>query len=327
MAADNDSLKKLRQPTAGRLLLAMLLLLPVGCGASASATTGLTGEIKIDGSSTVLLISEAMATSFMRLHPGVDVTVGSSGTGGGLKKFAAGEIDIADASRQIKPREVEACHANGVDFIELAVGLDGISVVIHKDNTWARQLTVAQLHKIWAPSTATFRDAHKWSDVDPSWPKAEIVLYGPGSNSGTFDYFTEEINGQEDVCRTDYGASEDDNSIINGVRDNRYALGFLGYAYYAAHADTLNAAAIAPQAGAAFRLPTEETILTGQYRPLSRPLFIYVRTTALQRPEVQAFVHFYLRRADLVSKAGYVPMPVRRQWEQRQHLEQTLYQK
>lgn len=280
----------------------------------------LKGEIKIDGSSTVYLITEAMATYFKRLHPDVNISVGISGTGGGFKKFAAGETDISDASRPIKKQEAEQCRANDIDFLELQIAWDGLAVIINKDNTWARHMTVAQLKKIWHPDTADFKNARKWSDVDPTWPAHSIQLYGAGPDSGTFDYFTEVINGKEKVCRNDYGASEDDNNLINGVISNKYALGFLGVAYYEAHRDKLQAVAVAAKDSKDFVLPTPANVLTGRYKPLGRPLFIYVRKDSLPKPAVRAFVDFYMRRPDLVAEVKYVPMSFLQQYKERQKL-------
>jgi phosphate transport system substrate-binding protein len=300
-----------------QLFLAGLIFVPLlaaaGCGPASK-------EIKIDGSSTVLLISEAAATVYMDHHPEINITVGSSGTGGGFKKFAAGELDISDASRSIKDKEMAACKANGIEYIPLQVAWDGLSVIIHKDNTWARTMTVEQLKKIWHPNTDNFKNANKWNEVDPSWPNEEIKLFGAGTDSGTFDYFTEAINGKEKRCRQDYLSTEDDNSIILGVTQNKYAMGFLGYAYYQVHETKLHAVAVVARKGADAIGPSTETILTGSYKPLSRPLFIYVRTNSLREPHVRDFVEFYLRRTDLVSQAGYVPLAPHQQWEQRQEL-------
>ncbi len=284
----------------------------------------LTGEIKVDGSSTVYLITEAMATYFKRLHPRVNLSIGISGTGGGFKKFASGEIDISDASRPIKKQEAEKCARQGIDFLELQVAWDGLAVIINKDNTWATKMTVAQLKKIWHPDSATFKNARTWKDVDPSWPEQPLQLYGPGPDSGTFDYFTEVINGKEKVCRLDYGASEDDNNVINGIISNKYALGYLGVAYYEAHKDKLQAVAVAAGQGKEYVLPSPENVLGRRYKPLGRPLFIYLKKDALQRPVVREFVQFYLRRSDLVAEVKYVPLSFRQQYNERQKLNAWL---
>jgi phosphate transport system substrate-binding protein len=269
----------------------------------------LKGEIKIDGSSTVYLISEAMVANFTKEHPGVKISVGISGTGGGFKKFANGETDISDASRPIKPAEIMACKNNNIQYVELQVAWDGIAVVIHPDNTWAKKMTVAQLKKIWHPDSA----AKKWSDVDPGWPNETIKLFGPGPDSGTFDYFTEAINGTEKLTRKDYEANQNPNVLVQGIEGSKFALGYFGLAYYEENKDKLQLAAIADKAGSPFVLPAKETVLDKSYKPLSRPLFIYVKTSTLKRPEVTEFVRFYLRRGDLVSTARYVEMNTRTQ--------------
>lgn len=289
----------------------------------ASAQNKLTGEIKVDGSSTVYLITEAVATNFKKLNPGVNITVGISGTGGGFKKFAAGETDINDASRAIKPAEAKACKENGIGFVELQVAWDGLAVIINKENTWAAKMTVEQLKKIWHPNTDAFKHAVKWSDVDPTWPDAKIELYGAGPDSGTFDYFTEAVNGKEKVIRNDYKASEDDNNTIVGVERNKHAMGFLGVAYYEAHKDKLSVVAVANKQGD-FVLPTAEAVLSKKYSPLGRPLFIYIKTASLERPEVREFSRFYLRRADLASSVKYVPMSALQQTKERKKLEQAI---
>lgn len=278
------------------------------------------GVIKIDGSSTVYLITESMVTDFKKLHPGIDVSVGIAGTGGGFKKFAAGETDISNASRKVKSAEAEACAKHGISFIELQVAWDGLAVVINKDNDWARQMTVEQLKKIWRPDSP----AQNWSDVDPSWPNEPIQLYGPGPDSGTFDYFTGAINGKERLSRKDYTASEDDNSLVTGVARNKYALGYFGLAYYEPHRDKLVAVAVAEKPGGPFVEPSPETVLNNTYKPLSRPLFIYVRNDSLERPEIREFVKFYLRRTDLVEASGYVPLSATQRWAQTQKLQAAL---
>jgi phosphate transport system substrate-binding protein len=313
-----------------RLTLALALALAgtvglYGCSGNHATDTGSTGEelrgeIKVDGSSTVFLITQAVATNFRKQHPRVDISVGISGTGGGFKKFAAGETDISDASRPIRPAEAENCKKNGIDYLELQVAWDGLAVIINKDNDWARQMTVEQLRKIWHPDMA----ARKWSDVDPSWPDEPIRLFGAGPDSGTFDYFTEAVNGKEKLCRTDYQATEDDNNTIKGVEGNKYALGFLGVAYYEAHKDKLGIVAVAEKAGAPYVLPTSENVLSNDYRPLSRPLFIYVKTEALKRPEVIEFIRFYQRRQDLVRAVQYVPLSIAQQAIEQKKFEDAL---
>lgn len=287
---------------------------------SARAAEPLKGEIKIDGSSTVYLITEATATNFKKQHPDVKITVGISGTGGGFKKFSAGETDINDASRPIRPAEKELCQKNGIEFVELQAAWDGLTVVVNPQNNWARKMTVEQLRKIWHPDSAVKR----WSDVDPAWPNEEIRLFGAGPDSGTFDYFTEAINGKEKLSRRDYEASEDDNVLVKGIAGNKYALGYFGLAYYEENKDKLAAVAVAARDGAAYVEPTQENVLKGTYKPLSRPLFIYVKKSALARPEVGAFVQFYLRRDDLVETAKYVRMNRRQQFTQQEKLDEAL---
>jgi len=278
----------------------------------------LKGEIKADGSSTVYLITEAAATQFKKLHPAVNLTVGISGTGGGFKKFAAGETDVSNASRAIKPAEAEACKKNGIAYTELQIAWDGLAVVINKENTWATKLSLEQLKKIWHPDTA----AKRWSDVDPSWPSETIVLYGPGADSGTFDYFTEAVNGKEKVTRSDFKDSEDDNVLVTGVERNKYALGYFGLAYYEAHKDKLTACALKGK-GSDYVTASKETVLGRSY-PLSRPLYIYVKNSSLARPEVEEFARFYLRRGDLVSQVKYVPMSPLQQTKERKKLEESI---
>lgn len=278
---------------------------PAGRSGSGSSSTGskLAGSVKVDGSSTVFPITEAVAEEFRGLSPDVKVTVGISGTGGGFKKFAAGETDISNASRKIKDPEKEACAKNGIEPIELKVAYDGLAVVVHPKNTWVDSLTVEQLRLIWQPeSTVT-----TWSDVNPDWPAEKIKLYGPGTDSGTFDYFTEAINGKEKVSRPDFTASEDDNVLVGGVESDKNALGYFGYAYYAENKNKLKLVAI--DGGKGPVRPSPETVRDGSYFPLARPLFIYVKKESLGRPEVAAFARFYLEHAEqMVTEVKYVPV-------------------
>lgn len=312
----------MKSPGIGFSALALVTLLC--CSSGCSPSIPVEDKISIDGSSTVLLVSEAMATTYMKLHPEIDITVGVSGTGGGFKKFAANELDITGASRPIKSSELKKCRENGIVPVEFSIAMDGLSVIINKDNTWAREMTVAQLKKIWHPNKDGFQNVDYWQGVDSSWPSEKLALYGPASTSGTFDYFTEAINGKGGLSRTDYSASEDDNLVIKGVMDNQYAMGFLGYAYFKAHEGSVSAVRVAEKQGEPFVGPNTETILNGTYRPLSRPIFIYVRQESLARPEVRKFVEFYLRRDDLVSKVGYVPLSAYMQYQQRQRLQKAL---
>ncbi|MDK2821453.1 MAG: phosphate transport system substrate-binding protein [Clostridia bacterium] len=264
----------------------------------------LSGSIEIDGSSTVYPITEAVAEEFMTKNPNVMVTVGVSGTGGGFKRFIKGETDINDASRPIKDSEAQEAKDNGIEYVPMTVAYDGITVVVNKDNNWVDKLTVEELKKIWEPGSSV----KKWSDIRSNWPDEEIKLYGPGTDSGTFDYFTEEICGEEGASRSDYMASEDDNQLVQGVAGDKYALGYFGYAYYSENTDKLKAVAIDNGEGAIE--PTMETINNGSYVPLSRPIFIYVSKKSLKRPEVKEFVKFYMENASRLSReVGYVNAP------------------
>jgi phosphate transport system substrate-binding protein len=264
----------------------------------------LAGSVKADGSSTVYLITEAMAAQFKKLHPDVKISVAFSGTGGGFKKFAAGETDISDASRAIKPDEAKKCKDNGIEFTELQIAWDGLAVVIHPENTWAKKMTVAQLRKVWHPESP----AKNWSDVEPGWPNEEIKLYGAGSDSGTFDYFTEAVNGKEKLIRADYTPTEDDNVTVNGVARNKFAIGFFGVAYYEANKGKLDVVAVQNAKTKEYELPTPENVITKKYAPLSRPLYIYVKNKSLARPEVRSFVGYYLRSPETVRAAKYIPL-------------------
>jgi phosphate transport system substrate-binding protein len=264
--------------------------------------------IKIDGSSTVFPIAEAVAEEFQISKRGkVRVTVGISGTGGGFKRFCRGETDISNASRPILKQEMELCKAAGVKFMEVPVAFDALTVVVNPQNTWAKTLTVADLKKAWEP--AAQGRVSKWNQVRPDFPNQPLMLFGPGADSGTFDYFTEAVNGKAKASRGDFTASEDDNTLVQGVENNKNALGYFGFAYYIAHKDKLQAVQIVNSKGKAVS-PSIEAVNDGSYEPLSRPLFIYVRDTAAQRPEVKEFVTFYLTEgAELAKEVGYVPLP------------------
>lgn len=272
---------------------------------SDSSAPSLKGDINIDGSSTVYPITEAVAEDFSAENPDVHISVAESGTGGGFKKFSRGEADINDASRPIKSTEDSACKANNIAFQELLVAYDGLSVVVNPQNDWCNDITVAELKKIWEPEAQG--KITKWSQVRAGWPNEEIHLYGPGSQSGTFDFFTEEINGKSKACRGDYTASEDDNVLVQGIAGDKYALGYFGLAYYEANSDKLKLVGVDNGAGAI--LPSVETVKNKTYVPLGRPLFIYVSNTSVARPEVAAFVNFYLEHAATLSaEVGYVPL-------------------
>jgi phosphate transport system substrate-binding protein len=278
------------------------VLFTAACG-SGSPTSRLAGSIEIDGSSTVYPITEAVAEEFGAQTGGaVRVMVGFSGTGGGFKRFCTGETQISNASRHIKDSERELCEQNGIEYIEMEVAIDGLAVVAHPQNTAVECLTVQELRRIWEPGSRI----DNWSQVRAGFPDAPLKLYGPGTNSGTFDYFTEAIMGQERAIRTDFTASEDDNVLVQGVEGDRAALGYFGYAYFAENAGRLRSVAVDNGSGCV--QPTPEAVRTGQYVPLSRPLFIYVNRAALDRPEVAEFVRFYMANAPtLVPEVGYVP--------------------
>jgi phosphate transport system substrate-binding protein len=274
---------------------------------AATTTDAAAKSIKIDGSSTVFPISEAMAEEFQKANTDIKVTVGSSGTGGGFKKFCGGETDISNASRPIKPEEVELCKKGGVEYIELPVSYDGISVVVNPQNTWAQCLKVDELKKMW--ETAAQGKVTKWNQINPKYPANDLKLYGPGTDSGTYDFFTKAVTGEEGKSRGDYTASEDDNTLVQGVSADKGGLAFFGYAYYEQNKDKLKLVSI--DAGKGCIAPSPDTINNGTYTPLSRPEFIYVKKTSAERPEVQKFIDFHFAAANqkLVSEVGYVPLP------------------
>jgi phosphate transport system substrate-binding protein len=283
----------------------MAFALAVGCGGPAEQSSDrLTGTVAADGSSTVFPITEAIAEEFQKSQPGVRVTVGIAGTGGGFKRFTSGETDISNASRPIDPAEAAAAERNGLQYIELPVAFDGLSVLVNPNNNFVTSLTVEELKRIWQPESTVRR----WSDVRREWPNREIHLYGPGTDSGTFDYFTEAIVGRAKASRPDFSASEDDNVLVQGISGDADSLGYFGFAYYAENRERLKLVGV--DAGQGPVLPSAETILNGTYQPLSRPVFIYVSQRAASRPEVREFVRFYLTHAkSLVEQVGYVPLP------------------
>ena len=263
--------------------------------------------IQIDGSSTVFPVTEAVAEEFQKAKKGkVKVTVGISGTGGGFKKFCRGETDISDASRPILKQEMEACKNARIEYIELPIAFDALTVMVNPKNDWAGTMTVAELKKIWEP--AAQGKITNWNQVRPNWPNAPLKLFGAGADSGTFDYFTEAITGKAKSSRGDFTASEDDNVLVQGIANDRNALGFFGYAYYAENKNKLKAVAV--DSGKGPVAPSEKTVLDGTYQPLSRPIYIYVSKKAADKTEVQEFVEFYLKNAPhLVKQVKYVPMP------------------
>ncbi|MCS6873228.1 MAG: PstS family phosphate ABC transporter substrate-binding protein [Pyrinomonadaceae bacterium] len=268
--------------------------------------------IKIDGSSTLFPVTEAVAEEFQKQKQGkIRVTVGISGTGGGFKKFIRGEIDIANASRPILKEEMEQARANGIEYIELPVAFDALTVVVNKENNWVDYLTVEELKKVWEPEAQ--EKITKWSQIRPGFPDEKIVLFGAGADSGTFDYFTDAIVGKPKASRGDYTASEDDNVLVQGIEGNKYSLGYIPFAYYAPHSDRMKAVPIKWDKNKVKEpvVPSLENVLAGIYNPLSRPLFIYVSKKSLEeKPEVREFVEFYLKMAATLAKeVKYLPLP------------------
>jgi len=264
--------------------------------------------IKIDGSSTVFPITEAVAEEFQIAKRGkVRVTVGVSGTGGGFKKFCRGETDVSNASRPILAAEMEACRAAGIKYYELPVAYDALTVVVNPANDWVKQLTVEELRKMWEP--AAQGKVKTWKQVNPKWPELPLTLFGPGSDSGTFDYFTEAVTGKAKSSRGDFTASEDDNVLVQGVASNKGALGYFGYAYYQPNADKVRAVPIVNKAGKPVG-PSLANVVNGSYEPLSRPVFMYVAEAAAKKPEVREFVNYYLTEGvPLIEEVKYVPLP------------------
>jgi len=289
--------------------IAICTLLGFAC--SGGSQSGEPVVIKIDGSSTVFPVTEAVAEEFQKEKQGkVNVTVGISGTGGGFKKFVRGEIDVADASRPILTEEMAQARANGIEYIELPIAFDALTVVVNNQNTWVTSISVADLKKIWEPD-AQSKITH-WNQVRPEWPNEKIALFGAGSDSGTFDYFTEAIAGKAKASRGDYTASEDDNVLVQGVEGNKYALGYIPYAYYAPHSNRMKALSIEWEKNKVKGpiLPSPENVLAGTYNPLSRPLFIYVNRKSLDKPAVKEFVEFYLKHVGVLAKeVKYLPLP------------------
>ena len=290
---------------AGLRLLALGLLLAGGVRSVEAAAL-----ITVDGSSTVYPITEAVAEEFQKKNRDVKVTVGISGTGGGFKKFCNGETDISDASRPIKPSEVELCKKNRIEYIELPVAYDGLAVMVNPKNTWVNSMTVKELKRLWEPEAQG--RITRWSQIRPGWPDKEIHLFGAGVDSGTYDYFTEAIVGKEHSSRGDFTSSEDDNVLVQGIATDPLALGFFGVAYYEHNKDKLKLVAIDdenPDNGKGPVLPTYENVVKGTYQPLSRPIFIYVNRKAADRPEVKDFIKFYLTAGrPLVREVGYIAL-------------------
>ena len=299
---------------AAALVVAICAILSSACGpggTNAPSGSGDSAVIKIDGSSTVFPITEAVAEEFQREKQNkVQVTVGISGTGGGFKKFVRGEIDIADASRPILAEEMAQAKANGIEFLELPIAFDAITVVVNPQNTWLDHMTVAELKKVWEPEAQG--KITRWNQIRPEWPNEKIALFGAGADSGTFDYFTEAIVGKAKASRGDYTASEDDNVLVQGVEGNKYALGYIPYAYFAPHSSRMKAVSIEWDKNKVKGPvpPSPENVLAGTYNPLSRPLFIYVSRKSMDKPQVKEFVEFYLKGVPTLSKeVKYLPLP------------------
>jgi phosphate transport system substrate-binding protein len=276
--------------------------------AGAMPLMALAQVVKVDGSSTVYPVTEAVAEEFQKANRGLKVTVGVSGTGGGFKKFCRGEIDISNASRPIQASEMEDCRKIGVEYIELPVAFDALTVVINPKNTWLKQATVAELKKMWEP--AAQGKIMRWNQINPAWPDQPMKLFGAGSDSGTFDYFTEAIVGKSKSSRGDFTASEDDNVLVQGVAGDVNAIGYFGYAYYAENTGKLKALPIVEKEGKPAVSPSPETVIAGTYQPLARPIFIYVNTKSLAKPEVKKFIDFYMTQgAAMAKEVKYVPLP------------------
>lgn len=272
----------------------------------------LSGEVLVDGSSTVYPIAEGVAEEFQATNPKVNVTIGVSGTGGGMKKFVVGEIDICNASRPIKDEEKAEAEKNGIEFAEFKIAFDGIAIVVNKENNWINNITTAQLKEIWKPDSKI----KMWSDIDGKFPKQKIVLFGPDTDSGTFEYFTEEIVGEKKKSRSDYTQSADDNVLVEGVAGEKYALGYFGYAYYYENKDKLKLLKVDGVE------PNHDTIKSGAYKPLSRPLFIYVNKKSLSKPQVYEFVKFFLANAGMIAEeVGYVSLDDQEYYDQIKKLE------
>ena len=288
-------------------VMALLVVLSISTPTLVSAADK---RIAIDGSSTVYPITEAVAEEFQKSKKGeIKVTVGISGTGGGFKKFCRGEIDISDASRPILKKEIDACKEQNIEYIELPIAYDGLAVLVNTKNDWTKTMTVADLKKIWEP--AAQGKVMTWKDVRPEWPDAKLKLFGPGADSGTFDYFTEAINGKSKASRGDFTASEDDNVLVQGIAGDKNALGYFGLAYYEENKGKLHVVPIVNPALGKAITPSLQTVMDGTYAPLSRPLFIYISKKSLAKPEVKEFVEFYLKNAaSLTKQVKYVPLPV-----------------
>lgn len=291
-----------------QILFLFVILFLVSCTSNnqKNKSASMEGEIRIDGSSTVYPITEAIAEEFRVDQANVRITVGVSGTGGGFKKFSRGETDINNASRPIMEAEAKLCEESNIKFLELKVAFDGLAILVNKENTWVDHFTIEELKKMWEP--AAQGTVKKWSQIRAGWPDAEFNLYGPGVASGTYDYFTEVIVGKSGSSRGDYTASEDDNVLVQGIVGDKNAIGFFGFAYYEENKDNLKLVGV--NSGSGPVMPSFETVKNGTYAPLSRPVFIYVTDVAAKKPAVIEFVTFYLKNASvLVPDVGYIPLP------------------
>ncbi|MGH3909528.1 MAG: PstS family phosphate ABC transporter substrate-binding protein [Pseudonocardiaceae bacterium] len=301
-----STLRRRVGPAAVACAAAMVL---AACGGQSNGAAGggdLSGKVLIDGSSTVGPLSSAAAELYAEEAPGVNVTVATSGTGGGFKKFCTGETDVSDASRPIADDEMAACKAKGIEYVELQVANDALTVVANQQNNWANCLTTEQLKTIWGPEAEG--KVKTWNQVDPSFPPEPLALFGPGTDSGTFDYFTDEINGEEGASRTDYQSSEDDNVLVQGVTGAKGALGYFGYTYYEENADKLKAVQV--DGGSGCVAPSAQTVQDGTYKPLARPLFLYLNKAAYtSKPQVKGFVDYYVSNDGKIAEAArYVPL-------------------
>ncbi|MFP3986395.1 PstS family phosphate ABC transporter substrate-binding protein [Streptomyces sp. E11-3] len=313
----STSLRRVKAPLA---LVAAVTLAASACGGSDAGSDGenggaLSGKVKIDGSSTVAPLSSAASEFYAEEQSKVQVTVATSGTGGGFKKFCVGETDISDASREIKDEEIETCKKNNIEYEKFSVANDALSVVVHKDNDWLECLTTDQLKKIWEPGSKV----KNWNEVDPKFPKEELKLFGPGTDSGTFDYFTDAINGEEGASRTDYSPSEDDNVIVTGVAGSKGGLGYFGFSYYEENKDKLKLVDI--DGGDGCVTPSVESTQDGSYAPLGRQLFIYPSNAGLKKPQVLDFVEYYVENHKKIAEdAQFIPLND----EQEKELEASL---
>lgn len=303
----------MKRSTMSRIALPAALVLSLGlaaCGGNNEEAPGggdgASGEVVVDGSSTVQPLTDAAGELFLEVNSAVDVSVATSGTGGGFKKFCQGQTDISNASRPIKDEEIAICEENGVEYTELQVAIDALTVVVNKDNDFISCLTVDELNTLWAPEAEG--TVTTWNQVNPSFPAEPIELYGPGTDSGTFDYFTDEVNGEEGASRSDFNASEDDNVIVQGVAGSPNALGYFGYTYFEENSDALKA--IEVDGGSGCVAPSSEAARDGSYVPLARPLFIYVSAAAyVEKPQVAEFVKFYAETGSEIAEAAqFIPL-------------------